>query len=115
MLFTDKLNTLLSIMYEQEGFRVMTPEMVQTLLTKSEFKKHARKLVIDRYAVYIDKDTLLLSLTSKGSEFIRKGGYKPGTTSGVLLGFRKRDILITSLFLLLATVIILLICFYRVN
>jgi hypothetical protein len=112
MLHVEKLNMILSIMYEQEGFRVMTPEMVKTMLTRDAFKKHAGKLVRDRYAIYVDKDSMLLSLTPKGSEFIRKGGYAQGEEQLFFQGGRKRNLIMTSLSLLLLTALVLIIRYY---
>jgi len=89
MIEVEKLDTLLSIMQEQEGYRVMTPEMVANKISRTEFKKHSRKLVRDKHAFYLDKRSLLLSLTQKGSAFIQKGGYK-NSSGKLFLQSRKR-------------------------
>ena len=71
----EKLDTLLLLMQEQEEQQIVTPEMAESFMTSTEFADYYRRLISERFAVLLDKNSGYLMLTARGSVFIKAGGY----------------------------------------
>jgi hypothetical protein len=71
----EKLDTLLLLMQEQEEHQIVTPEMAESFVNRSEYLDYSKRLIADRYAVLLDKNSGFLMLTEKGSLFIKTGDY----------------------------------------
>ncbi|HEV7231727.1 MAG TPA: hypothetical protein VGO45_10390 [Bacteroidia bacterium] len=109
----EKLDTILSLMNEQEGYRIVTPEMAESFISPLEYRKYSAKLVRDRFAVLLDKDKGFLLLTPKGAKHIKCGGY--GRHSELLTNEKKRKERILLVFSVAIIIVSICLMFMKIH
>ena len=108
---SEKLDTMLSIMNNKTEHRVITPEMVNAIISAAEFEVYALRLIKDGYAIMSDRNKSCLALTEHGVAYIRKGGY---TLNSNLFYKKKRNYTPILLLFLLGSFVLVGILFIKV-
>ncbi len=106
---TEKLDTILSVMYTQDGHKIVTKSMVQTIISAAEYETYSSILIKDGYACSLDRASNSIALTEDGALFIKKGGYSLNSPGRFSKKKHKRFFMVLTLLLVGVSVLILFI------